>query len=289
MNAQHKFLAFSCAGMLMLAAGTGCLKDEAYDNHQANVVIDKNSKVVEVMGPIIGSYGQVLNFSTGDTTFKMVTVNLASEQPAPEDIQVTLVVDPAVITEFNNRNPTLTQLSPLPAANYNFPTLTITIPKGSREAELSGKIINPAFLETGKFALGLRIASTSPNYNISGNYGKQVIALRVKNKYHGLYHATGVFIHPTAGPRDIDEDKELVTVEPNSVQANLGDLGGAGYQMILTINADNTVSIAKFGATPNIDYQGPNTYDPATKTFTLNYSYNGAGGPRIVREKIALK
>ncbi len=133
MNAQHKLLAFSCAGMLMLTAGTGCLKDEAYDNHQANVVIDKNSKVVEVMGPIIGSYGQVLNFSTGDTTFRMVTVNLASEQPAPEDIQVTLVVDPAVITEFNNRNPTLTQLSPLPGANYNFPTLTTTIPKGSRK------------------------------------------------------------------------------------------------------------------------------------------------------------
>ncbi|QEC40463.1 BT_3987 domain-containing protein [Pseudobacter ginsenosidimutans] len=288
MNTLNKFLAFSCAGLLIVA-GTGCLKDEAYDDHMANVVIDKNSKVIEVMGPIIGAYGQVLNFSTGDTSFKMVTVNLASEQPATEDIQVTLVVDPAVITEYNERNPTLTQLSPLPANNYNFQTLQITIPKGSREAELSGKIINPAFLETGKFALGMKIASTSPNYPISGNYGKQVIALRVKNKYHGLYHATGKFIHPTAGTRDIDEDKELVTVEPNSVQANLGDLGGSGYQMILTINPDNTVSIAKFGATPNIDYQGPNTYDPATKTFTLNYSYNGAGGPRIVREKIALK
>lgn len=286
MNTRNKFLAFSCAGLLMIS-GTGCLKDEAYDDHMANVVIDKNSKVVEVMGPIIGSYGQVLNFSTGDTTVKMLTVNLASEQPAHEDIQVTLVVDPAVITEFNDR--TDGELEPLPPAYYNFQTLQITIPKGSREAELNGTVINPSFLETGKYALGLRIASTSPSYPISGNYGKQVIALRVKNKYHGLYHASGIFIHPTAGQRDIDEDKELVTVESNSVQANLGDLGGAGYQMILTVNGDNTVSIAKFGATPNIDYQGPNTYDPATKTFTLNYSYNGAGGPRIIREKIALK
>lgn len=287
MNAQYKFLSFACTGMLALVAGTGCLKDEAYDDHMANVVIDKNGKVVEVMGPIIGSYGQVLDFSTGDTTVKLVTVNLAADQPAPEDIQVTLVVDPAVITEFNNR--TESTLTPLPPANYNFQSLQITIPKGQREASLNGKIVNPAFLETGKYALGLRIASTSPSYTISGNYGKQVIALRVKNKYHGLYHASGVFIHPTAGSRDIDEDKELITVEPNSVQANLGDLGGAGYQMILTINADNTVSIAKFGATPNIDYQGPNTYDPATRTFTLNYSYNGAGGPRIVREKIVHK
>lgn len=286
MNAQHKLLAFSCAGLLLTMA-SGCLKDKAYDDHMANVVIDKNSKVVEVMGPIIGSYGQVLNFSNGDTTFKMITVNLASEQPAPEDIQVTLVVDPAVITEFNDR--TDGTLAPLPAANYAFQTLQITIPKGSREAELSGTIKNPAFLETGKFALGLRIASTSPSYPISGNYGKQVVELRVKNKYHGLYQATGKFIHPTAGTRDIDEEKELVTVEPNSVQANLGDLGGAGYQMILTINADNTVSIAKFGATPNIDYQGPNTYDPVTQTFTLNYSYNGAGGARIIREQIKRK
>lgn len=287
MNAHYKLLAFSCAGLLILAAGTGCLKDKAYDDHMANVVIDKNDKVVEVMGPIIGSYGQVLNFSNGDTTFKMVTVNLASNTPAPEDIQVTLVVDPAVITEFNNR--TQNALTPLPANNFRFQSLQITIPKGSREAELNGTIVNPAFLETGKFALGLRVASTNPSYKISGNYGKQVIELRVKNKYHGLYEATGIFIHPTAGTRDIDEEKELVTVESNSVQANLGDLGGSGYQMILTINADNTVSIAKFGATPNIDYQGPNTYDPATQTFTLNYSYNGAGGPRIVREKIKRK
>ena len=286
MNAQHKLLSLSCAGLLLLA-GTGCLKDEAFDDHMVNIDIDKNSKVVEVMGPIIGSYGAVLNFSTSDTSFRMVTVNLAANQPAPEDIQVTMVVDPAVITEFNEREDE--ELKPLPASNYNFQTLQITIPKGSREAELNGTIINPSFLETGKYALGIRIASTSPSYPISGNYGKQVIALRVKNKYHGTYHATGVFIHPTAGSRPIDEDKELVTVEPNSVQANLGDLGGAGYEMILTIHPNNTVTIEPYGVTPNIDYQGPNTYDPVTKTFTLNYSYNGAGGARIVREKIALK
>ena len=138
--------------------------------------------------------------------------------------------------------------------------------------------------------MGVKILSVSnPGYKISGNYGKQVIALRVKNKYHGLYHATGVFTHPVAGPRNIDEDKELTTEEPNSVLANLGDLGAAGYQMVLVVNADNSVTILPRGATPNIDQKwGPSYYDPATKAFHLHYSYNIAA-PRIVQEVIKLK
>jgi hypothetical protein len=178
----------------------------------------------------------------------------------------------------------------LPAGQFNFPTLEATIPKGSREAEFQGTIMDPSFLETGKYAIGVKIvSSSSPQVKVSGNYGKQVIALRVKNKYHGTYHAAGVFTHPTAGNRDIDEDKDLETEEVNSVVAPLGDLGSQGYQMILIVNPDNTVTIKKAGATPNVDQSwGPNFYDPVTKSFHLHYSYNTAA-PRIIKEVITKK
>ncbi|NML22705.1 DUF1735 domain-containing protein [Pseudoflavitalea sp. G-6-1-2] len=291
MNATYKFLTFCAAGLVMLGA-TGCLKDKAYDNHLENIKVDKNEKVVEVMGPITGGYGQVLNFSHGDTTVLLVTVNLAADQVSSEDIKVTMALDPKVITDYNARNGT--SLTPLPGANFNIPTFEMTIPKGSREATLKGKIINTSFLETGKYGIGLKIASTSAaGVKVSGNYGTQVIELRVKNKYHGLYVAKGVFHHPINGDRPIDEEKELITVEPNSVEANLGDLGASNYKMILKVNeTTNKVTITKSGASPEIIYDvytTSNTYDPATRTFHLKYHYVGGGGPRIIEEDIKFK
>jgi hypothetical protein len=288
MKAMQKILKLTCSSYIVMATFTGCLKDEDFDTGRVNLNVDKNAKVVEVRGPIIGSYGQVLEFSTGDTTVDLVTVNIASMEPASEDIKVTFAVDNSVITEYNDRagaNFTL-----LPASNFTFPAMEVTIPKGSREAVLKGTIKDPSFLSSGTYALGVKIASVSnPDVKVSGNYGKQVIALRVKNKYHGTYDAKGVFTHPTAGARDIDEEKELTTEEPNSVKAPLGDLGAAGYEMILTVNPDNTVTVAPWGATPNIDQKwGPNFYDPATESFHLHYSYNAAA-PRIVKEVITRK
>lgn len=287
MTTLNKFPSLLTALLLLMVAGTSCLKDELYEDQQTQMQVNKDDRIIEIMGPIIGSYGQVLEFSTADTTVGLVTIHLAANEPAPEDIKVTLAVDNAVITEYNDRNDE--NFDPLPATNFQIPSFEVTIPKGQREAVLNGTIKDPSFLQSGKYALGMKVASVSNSgYKISGNYGKQVIALRVKNKYHGTYHAVGVFHHPTAGDRDIDQEKELVTVEPNSVQAWLGDLG-PDYQMVLTINADNTVTITPAGATPNVDQKwGPNFYDPATQSFHLHYSYN-VSAPRIVEEVITRK
>lgn len=285
MKSFNKFLLHSSAYLLLTVLSVSCLKDDDFEDGKANININKGDKIIEIMGPITGSYTQVLEFSTSDTSLELVNVNLASLEPASEDIKVTLAVDPAVITDYNTRNDE--DFAPLPASAFNFQTLEVTIPKGQREAQLSGIIKNPTFLETGKYALGLKVASVSnSSVKISGNYGTQMISLRVKNKYHGTYHASGVFHHPTAGDRDIDEEKELTTEEPNSVLAPLGDLGGSGYQMLLIVNPDNTVTIKPRGATPNVDQKwGPNYYDPATESFHLHYSYNTAA-PRIIEEVI---
>jgi hypothetical protein len=69
-------------------------------------------------------------------------------------------------------------------------------------------------------------------------------------------------------------------------------LGGAqdgGSWVTLTINTDNSVTIGGqlSGTQPYLtDAAKTNSYNPATKTFTLNYYYVGAGGNRVIQETL---
>ncbi len=139
-----------------------------------------------------------------------------------------------------------------------------------------------------KYAIGFEITDAG-GAAISSALKEVVVEIAIKNAYHGTYSAVGVFHHPTAGDRVINELKLMSTNGPKSVIGNLADLGSSGYRMILTVNADNTVTIGKAGATPDIDqHWGPNYYDPITKSFHLHYSYNIAA-PRIVEETLTLQ
>jgi hypothetical protein len=164
----------------------------------------------------------------------------------------------------------------------------VKMPPGVFSTQIMIKVDASKFDLSKSYALALKIDQTSLGV-ISNGQDVSVVNVVIKNKYHGLYHSVGVFTHPSSGPRDIDEDKELMTSGATSVSAPLGDLGGAGYFMNLTVNPDNTVTITPLGATPNIDQSwGDNYYDPATKSFHLYYSYN-TSAPRIIEEVISLK
>ena len=57
--------------------------------------------------------------------------------------------------------------------------------------------------------------------------------------------------------------------------------------MFIKVNTDNTVTITGGGngIEPLVqDTSLPNNYNPATKTFTLNYYYPGSGGNRVMHE-----
>jgi len=269
---------------LLVTLASGCLKDDYADQGLAGFKIDNNKKIVEIAGPPNGAYSLNLNSGEADTTLGIVTVRVAADQPVSEDVTVTLQVDPTVVERYNDANDT--NFEEPDSTKFSFNTFDVTIPKGSREGVLQFTA-SPNYFSTADYAIGLKLVSVAnAGYTISGNFNEQTVIIRVKNQYHGTYHATGVFKHPTAGNRPIDEEKDLNTTGPNSVEAPLGDLGGSGYFMILTINADNSVTITPSGVTPNIDqHWGPNVYDPATRTFTLNYSYNVAA-PRIVQETL---
>ncbi|MDO9257928.1 MAG: T9SS type A sorting domain-containing protein [Bacteroidales bacterium] len=121
--------------------------------------------------------------------------------------------------------------------------------------------------------------------NLDGSYGQTLVledgSLPLSTK-DGNYNAVGTFIHPTAGTRTYNLTKTLIGSEENVLTTSIGDLGGAG--LLLTINPDNTVTVSSSDVSPIIFESGVNIYDPVNQTFTLNYSYSGTTGNRVISE-----
>lgn len=116
------------------------------------------------------------------------------------------------------------------------------------------------------------------------NNAKTTIA--VANIYAGTYQCTGVFTHPTAGPRPINEEKFLTPLSAYSCRIPAGDLGGSGYAVTITVDpTSNTVSFSDGAPTDMFAQPGKdNYYDPATGEFHLSYFYVGGTGNRLMDE-----
>lgn len=111
--------------------------------------------------------------------------------------------------------------------------------------------------------------------------------ISVANIYAGFYQCTGVFHHPTAGDRPINEEKFLTPLSAYSCSLPAGDLGSAGYSVTITVDpATNDVSFsdgAPVEMLPQTDKRS--YYDPDTKKFYLYYFYVGGSGNRVIDEE----
>ena len=121
------------------------------------------------------------------------------------------------------------------------------------------------------------------------NCSRNTTTIGVANIYAGLYHVTGTFIHPTAGPRAIDEDKYLTAISAYSVTSTTGDLG-PDYPTIITVDPVTNSCVVTSGDGNPYEVQmtvgTPSYYDPATGKFYLYYFYLGTNGlPRIIEEE----
>lgn len=122
--------------------------------------------------------------------------------------------------------------------------------------------------------------------------GREVVnnastTVAVANQYAGNYLCTGIFTHPTAGARPINEEKFLTPVTATKCYTALGDLGAAGYDIYINVESDNscTVTIGPGAITDVFMMAGlPNVFHPGTKEFDLNYFYIGGTGNRVIEE-----
>lgn len=110
--------------------------------------------------------------------------------------------------------------------------------------------------------------------------------ISVANKFAGFYQCVGVFTHPTAGPRPINEKKYLTPVSAYACWGNAGDLGAAGYFVKITVDpATNKVTCSTWATYEMANVPGEeNYYNPADGTFHLSYFYVGGSGNRVMRE-----
>jgi len=100
----------------------------------------------------------------------------------------------------------------------------------------------------------------------------------IANPYAGKYSRVGHLLHPSAGDLYYDETGlDLKTVDASTVKTLCGYWENPAYIMTIKVNADySCVTGGDVGGSPISNVPGKvNEYDPATKTFTLNYTYNG--------------
>ena len=210
-----------------------------------------------------------------------------SESSLASSVGIKMKIDKAVLDAYNAAHPA-DKMVELPASLYTTDPLEFSLGAGEFARGINIKL-DPTKLDlTQKYGIAVSLVDAS-GHKIRDGLGSAVFNIVAKNDWDGRYQANGEFLHPVNGPRVIDRVKDFVTVGPRSVRGELGDIGSLDYFMVLTVNADNSVTITPSGAAPALkqDYQ-PNYYDPAKKTFFLKYSYNTAA-PRIVTEQIKLK
>gem|GEM_PF-4571034 len=247
--------------------------------------------------------------------YQMIPVVLNAADVASQDIHVTMVPDPESLATFNAAtfdevDDVTGDITPRPDLYYvqggstGTPAFTlvdngvVTIPKGSSVGYMKIKT-TPADYFGKQVAYSYKISSVQePGFIISGNHYFAVIAFIAKNPWDGVYSMGGSMGRYSAGgvPNNDGLDgpmKEGLTTDviTNGLTTNIfqmawangGGVGGVGATATpqITINPDNTIFLtivdggatpANWGPIPGL----PNNYDPATKTFNINWKWGGS-------------
>ena len=293
------------ASSLFAAMGfmfTSCLKDKGFENGEygLNGVTDRPGVGFPEAAKAINAFA--VNALSTPQTINAPFVNLLADAPASSDVHVVLALDNTLVTAYNTANGTSLVIPT--AGQYTISSLTVTIPAGSRFAQLPIVIPNAASLNlSNTYALGFRIVSVDGGYNIASNLSKVLLSISVKNAYDGIYeYVTGQVIRYT-GPGTPAGDAlsgALTSALPDvyfatsgATSCNIQGPGGVGVGiswangqgvagidgLFMSVNpATNAVTM---GATTNatlVNFAGfggygppaVNTYDPATKKIHIS-------------------
>lgn len=268
---------------------SSCLKDDLVEN-QTYGMIDLNSKKIVGFNETTQSYA--LAYENEDRILE-IPVRLSSENPAEEDITVTLSLENSaqLIEEFNAENEQEYEVFNPELYELQGAGLSITIPKGAREGYLKIKVNAITFDPSSTYALGFTIKSVSGNnYLISGNFGTLIASFGAKNIYDGIYNVTGTLVdanglykgdYPrqfslttTSATRvtvyDLDYafDKYIVINNAGTSAANTGI--GLAFTFDPTTNA--LVSVTDPASPTRVFTNVSGSFDPNTKRILINWT-----------------
>jgi Domain of unknown function (DUF1735) len=281
----NKLLSMLCLGVGLSISLTGCLKDDDYDNGDIQSVRTSGdlTKPIElkISATDNSDFATVsVNSTPNDTTSDFLPVVLATKDPAPEDIHVTVEMVDSLVDIYNAEQAAVGGTSdyavPDPSM-YTIPTMEIVIPKGSNTGYLQISYHIPDFVGA-DWAFGFKIVSVKEaGYTISSNFLQGVVSLAVKNQYDGIYKASGTMVHPSFPGTFSNKDETMTTSGANSVDLYpLNTTVLFGVDLNLTVDpSTNLVSVTS--STVVLDPYDPakNYYDPATKSFYIDVTYSG--------------
>ncbi|TKK70977.1 DUF1735 domain-containing protein [Ilyomonas limi] len=295
----------------------GCLKDESFDDHEIQSVAGSGNQNVVSMALTATNTTNHLQIafdkSDADTTFDAIPVTLAG-QPATEDIQVKLVINPALLGDYNAENGTLHEEAPTSVYSVTNATgdsatgYIVTIPKGSNTGYLQLKIKPNDFL--GKdYALGVQISSISPaGYLIASNLSAGILALSTKNLWDGKYtlvqKQVGWAAYGIADGETNTWPSDVSIITASAVADDINTPEGGNLQPAFTpgggvtvfgataprftfdpvtnavVSVENTIPDDGRGRTLQLNPAVTDSrYDPATKTIYVAYIMKQNGRP----------
>jgi hypothetical protein len=276
-------LTFACFFTL-----AGCIKDDYqfdlsynFERPIAQFLAGDSSGATATLGSL------ALDFSESFAEFDLTNIGFDPRNKLEGQIIVDIIKDDSIIAAYNNENET--SLQPLPDSVGDIVSTSFTFSQNNKNATVRLNIKSSG-LAGFDYALGLRINSVSKG-EISQIKNVYIVQIKVKNAYEADYNAQGLRTNyggptindPITGTAPWDFVKSVSTVDATTCETVTAD--GVDL-MLLTVNSDNSVTVSP---SPNGSFDtsndGPCSYDPVTKTFTLNYKYfNSAGRLRRMTE-----
>ncbi|HEX8334661.1 MAG TPA: DUF1735 domain-containing protein [Segetibacter sp.] len=279
------------------ATFTSCLKDKGYDEGKYGAV--RNTAGQEFMSiPVAARIPntQSLESKAGSQNIPLFVVSYDYVDPAASDITGTITLNNALVKAAD------TSAVLLPTSIYSIPSNTITVKAGQRVSDRFIMTINTSTLDpTKKYGIGFTLSSVSKGgVAIPSNLKDVVYIFSLKNVYDGIYTVMGGFVQrysapgvPTVGDAlngDLagNPDVTFTTQGPTTVEITGlnwakkgGGIGGIDNLRLTVDPATNQVTMFALGNATLANWEGrENRYDPATKTFYLNYRWNPTANRR---------
>ena len=299
---MKKIILKSLMALTVAISLSSCLKDEVTDldpSKGINVIEFANPGNIVKTGAPYALYS--FAYATTESPSLPVTISYSGPQEfAPQDITVNIGL--AAASTIDTYNTAVgTTYSMLNANGYTFTGTSVIIRKGTSKASFSIPLKPGQFDFSKQEVLPITISSASSG-TVSGNFGTILLNVNAKNAYDGIFTPqAGSFVQRYTNPTTptvndalnrstaANPDVTLTTVSINTVQiGNLrwaGGTSGVGGIDNLQASVDpatNLVTMKALGNATLANIPGTvNKYDPATKTFTLNFDWNQTTNKRV--------
>lgn len=288
---MHKISLLLFLYVCMLIA-TSCKRNDTFGDMETNT----NRVIAEFTDANTGTYVSH-DFSAEPIEINLTELRLNPRSVTNHTTTVSIVVNPAVVSNFNSDNGTT--YTAAQTGTFSLVNSEYRLKADQRKAMIRAVLRPQAFLDK-QYAIGLSIAALSDG-DISPISHDVIVFVSIKNDYDGIYSLKGysnIPASPYIGSFALpcSEELEVATASGNSVfisptqpVANAGSFAYIANLLpeIVFNKATNKVTNvnARAGSAGFIfpyDASFDSRYDPASKTIFLKYGITPAGSGRYI-------